>query len=520
MSEIKTIVYLMLENRSIDNLLGWLYDAENPPKICIPHEAKPSYDGLKPNTYFNLDADGGKHFVTRGTGHDMGVPSGDSYHEFSHVCYQLFGSRKTPVGPTPPTMGGFYRDYETLKQDPDQIMQTYVPEGLPVLNGLAKNFAVSDRYFSSVPTQTDCNRAFAACGNTLGNNAQGELVAFVNNRGDDQVGQPRGRQFNQRTLWNVLIESGKDSTSDWMIHYCHGTWYEDLLGAEGYSYTRDLMEQLQSKSLDPHFADMDAFIKNAEAGTLPTLTFLEPKWAVELGTALDSININGNDFHPPANLEPGEVFVKRIYDALTSNTEAWAQTLFIINFDEHGGTYDHVAPPWGATAPWANGDTPAPKIKELDFEFDRFGVRVPLLLVSPWVEESTVFRAEGATPYDHTSVIATILTLMGLPKVQWKLGARTANAPTFEGVLSRATPRTDVPPVEINRLASAATTVESKPNDIQLRMAERALERAVQRKRLEPGVVHGLTPKPLASAKTTGELASLLDEGMNKLRSL
>ncbi len=184
MSEIKHIVYLMLENRSLDNVLGWLYDAKHPPKCCIPHEAEPSYDGLKPDTYFNLDGDGRKHFVTRGTGHVMNVPSVDPNEDYLHINYQLFGSLETPVEPAPPTMGGFYKDFEALpKADPDQIMQSYTREELPVLNGLAKNFAVSDRYFCSCPTETNCNRAFAACGNSLGNNAQGELEAWINNRG-------------------------------------------------------------------------------------------------------------------------------------------------------------------------------------------------------------------------------------------------------------------------------------------------------------------------------------------------
>ena len=99
-------------------------------------------------------------------------------------------------------------------------------------------------------------------------------------------------------------------------------------------------------------------------------------------------------------------------------------------------------------------------------------------------------------------------------------GRTLTNAPTFEGVLSRARPRTDVPTVETNTLAPAATPVQSKPNHIQLRMAEWALERAARRKKLEPGAEHALTPKPLASAETMGELASVLDAGMKKLASL
>ena len=89
-------------------------------------------------------------------------------------------------------------------------------------------------------------------------------------------------------------------------------------------------------------------------------------------------------------------FCQSIYDALTSNEEAWKETLFIYSFDEHGGTYDHVPTPWGAKAPWSDlsDGTAEPNLFEGDFKFDRFGVRVPLILVSPLVPESTVFRSK------------------------------------------------------------------------------------------------------------------------------
>ena len=104
--------------------------------------------------------------------------------------------------------------------------------------------------------------------------------------------------------------------------------------------------------------------------------------------------------------------------------------LFIITFDEHGGTYDHV-PPTPALKP-DNSTSARP------FEFDWMGARVPTILVSPYVRPGTVFRAPAKSTYDfdHTSFIATILLWAGLDPKTAGLGLRVANAPTFEGVLS------------------------------------------------------------------------------------
>ena len=233
----------------------------------------------------------------------------------------------------------------------------------------------------------------------------------------------------------------------------------------------------------------------------------------------EDFGINGTDYHPPTNLQPGEAFLAKIYQALTSNKDAWDQTLWIINFDEHGGTYDHVAPPWHATPPWASDGTPAPEKKELGFNFDRFGVRVPFILVSPRVQESVVFRAQGETPYDHTSVIATILNMMGIKKDKWGLGGRTANAPTFENVFEGNPVRTGIPPIAVNTSGQTSSAVESKapPNDIQMRMAHCLLSRAIEKKELGLEAVKGLSLVPLEDAKTGVELVKLLRASLGKV---
>ena len=455
---IRHIVYLMLENRSLDNVLGWLYEHEHPANV-LPAGSSAHFEGLRKDMYC-LDDRGGKHYVVRGTGGRNAVPRFDPNETFEHVHNQLFGVMANPDASTAPMtdpaktdvpeMNGFYKDYAKWYRNNREIMMSYTPEELPVLNGLAKNFAVSDHYFSSVPTQTNCNRAFAATGNSLGRNEAGEPWGWVNNRNSSFLARPEGQQFSERTIWNVLDEQDQNHTSDWMIFNSHGSWLEDAVGAEGYRYTRRIMEQLQNSGFDQHFAEVGSASVGATGslfgrianGTLPRFSFIEPSWTLPFGPGLGP---NGTDYHPPGDIRKGEKFLRELYEALSGNPDIWNSLLFIINFDEHGGTYDHVPPPQTAAPPWQGAsDTPVPAGVEYGYQFNSFGVRVPLILVSPYIQEKTVFRADGDIPYDHTSVLATILTLMGVDRKHWRLGARVENAPLFDDVLSDK-PRSDIP---------------------------------------------------------------------------
>lgn len=524
MKEFKHIVYLMLENRSFDHLLGWLYDENNPP--CVNPKNEPTtYDGLKEQTYFNKDKGGNKHYVVKGTNHNMNVPIHDPHEKYCHINKQVFGKEANPNPNEPPTMGGFYQDFASYHNHPKQIMKSYTPEELPVLNGLARNFAVSDRYFCSVPTQTNCNRAFAAGGNSLGLTKENVLKSWVNNRNFSffpfHISQPKGKQFNQKTMWNVLSEHGLKKSSDWMHYHSHGALWDDFLGIEGYSYTRDLMEQLQDKSFDHHFGKIETFYKKAKEGKLPSVCFLEPEWGLEYPIFGDDIGINGNDYHPPTNLHPGEKFLKKIYEHLTHNKEAWDQTLWIINFDEHGGTYDHVDPPWHAEVPWSGYGTPTPTSFEEGFHFNRFGVRVPLILVTPRALKSTVFRAEHQNlPYDHTSVIASILTMMGIPKEKWGLGARTHQAPTFDTIFDGNPIREKVPVIEVNSVGkdSADVAVNAPPNDIQMQMAHSLLRKAFHKKGLTNETIKKMNLTAFTEAKTLVELKKMLRAALKKVK--
>ena len=167
---------------------------------------------------------------------------------------------------------------------------------------------------------------------------------------------------------------------------------------------------------------------DAMAGRLPNYSFIEPRYFAD-----PLVNRLPNDQHPPHDVALGERLIARIYDALR-NGAGWERTLFIITFDEHGGIWDHVVPP--AAMP------PGEPYND-EFTFGRYGVRVPAVLISPWIPKETVLRPHGSRyPFDHTSIIATLNTLFGpFPS----LTARDAAAPNLLDCLTLDAPTNSGP---------------------------------------------------------------------------
>jgi phospholipase C len=184
-----------------------------------------------------------------------------------------------------------------------------------------------------------------------------------------------------------------------------------------------------------HFGVFTDFTAAAAAGTLGAFTFLEPSWSS-----------TGNSQHPNYDVALGEQLIHDVYEALRGGP-GWAQTLLVVTYDEHGGCYDHVPPPAGAVAPDKDAG-------EFGFDFTRFGVRVPAVLVSPLIAPGTVFRVPpGSTPLDHTSILKTVEQRWGLPS----LTARDTAAPGFGDVLTLTSPRTD------DALAGVTVPVAGEP---------------------------------------------------------
>jgi phospholipase C len=400
LSAVNHVVVLALENRSFDQMLGFLYTDQG-----NKSPSGQAYEGLSGNE-FNLDASkkAVKVFkITPDMQNAYFMPGCDPGEDYFQVNQQLFGAADPPSPPVATNKGflvNFATNLPARKANPrfgalpgtvpNNIMGAFAPETLPVLSGLARGFAVCDHWFASVPTETMPNRAFM-CAAT----SQGKM-------GDSNV-----TPFTVKSIFGHL----SDSNIDWMIY-----------GYNAAPYTRkDFPDTL--KALDSHFAKFPDFKAAAKAGTLPPYSFLEPEWSR-----------TGNSQHPNYDVALGEQLIYDVYYALQSGSH-WNQTLLVITYDEHGGNFDHVPPPQGATPP----DNSA---GEHGFDFKRFGVRVPAVLVSPLIEPGTVFRVpDGSMPIDHTSILKTV-------ELRWNLNpltARDAAAPDLGNVLTRATPRTDDP---------------------------------------------------------------------------
>lgn len=196
---------------------------------------------------------------------------------------------------------------------------------------------------------------------------------------------------------------------------------------------------------------MKDFYARVASGDLPNFTWINPRAGVDKATGEGS-----NDMHPDHDMRLGERLYKDIYEALRAGP-AWNDTLFVLTFDEHGGFASHVPPPTNVPAP--DNSTSYPE----QFDFKRLGVRIPTLLISPWIDKGTVVSAppaaqkpEANSEYDLTSIPATVKKLFGLPSF---LTARDAWAATFEHVLeTRSEPRTDCPAT----LPPAPSTLDSE----------------------------------------------------------
>ena len=209
-----------------------------------------------------------------------------------------------------------------------------------------------------------------------------------------------------------------------------------------YTSSRMFTAMARIPNIAQHYKRLDSFHELARKGELPNFSFIEPQWTFCDEIELDQddpnfrflVGVQGNDLHPPGDVRNAENLLANIYTSLISNKEAWNNTLFIVLFDEHGGIFDHVPPP-SSLAPddhFENG-----------FTFNRYGVRTPALFISPRIKKGTIIRSDSSFPFDHTSLIATLLKWRNIDQSKWNMGKRVDAAPTFEGVITESVPRDD-----------------------------------------------------------------------------
>ncbi|MBS0652866.1 MAG: phosphoesterase, partial [Verrucomicrobia bacterium] len=322
----------MLENRSFDSMLGMLYP--------------------KSDQFNGLSGEESNIFVSQGVSREikvwndynpigkqlgpMTVPTPDPGELFLAINEQLFGS-SAPSSDAMPSMSGFAQNYYQFSKpsQPDAIMHYYVPEQVPIISQLARNYAVCDEWFASAPCQTWPNRFFLHTATAGG---------YENN-------SPTHFPYLMPTIFTRFNQLGKEN--GWKIYY------------------HDFPHASTLSDLWPHtdqFHHFYRFKEDAVNGTLPSYSFIEPRYFSDLDFP--------NDQHPPHDVRFGEALIADVYNTLQASPN-WKNTLLIITYDEHGGCYDHVPPPKACP--------PEPPHENQSFAFDRYGVRVPTIVVSPYI---------------------------------------------------------------------------------------------------------------------------------------
>jgi len=379
LDQLKHIVVLMMENRSFDHLLGFLKAQDGRIDGLTGHETNP-------------DTTGAPCAVTTDAKYQSQLQP-DPGHHYGDVDIQIFGRPRSDH----PTMQGFVQSYFEKCQDVDdshRIMCCFRPEKVPVIAALARHYALFNRWFSSIPGPTIPNRAFAHFGTSFGKVDMSLLYL--------------GEKY--KTVYERFVANGRTAK----IYY-----YDQQSGTIALTFMLTQQPQL--------FATFDQFQKDCANGTLPDYSFVEPNYtdhSTGAGTVLAS------DQHPDNNVLAGEEFIAAIYTTIVANRALWESTALLIVYDEHGGLYDHVAPPACTPDEFQDPTT--------GFKFDRLGIRVPAVLVSPWVPAGTIVDRT----FDHASIPATV-TKRFLPGYSAGRSPRETSADTFLDLLTLATPRQD-----------------------------------------------------------------------------
>lgn len=316
------------------------------------------------------------------------------------------------------SMMGFVEDYATVEgANPKDIMQYYVRQNVPVTYGLAKAYAVSDRYFASGPVQTWPNRLFSMCG-TPGFNPDTN-TAYLNNDDYPQHLIIWG-QLNYPSIFEQLHKAGKTwrvyHDDDWpiavLVNYVWERW--EPIGGDVWPFE-------------------STFFDDVKSNQLRSFSLIEPRYQMDAPPDLYKAPTSN---HPgssspwsstgvPISVSCGERMLAEVFRALVKNPALFAKTLLIVTYDEHGGLFDHVTPPT-AVSPF--------KTPVNNFNYTAYGVRVPTLFINPYVKTG-LFPAPSAAPLpslDHTSILATLRDQFNL---SGSLSPRVDQAQTLAGLI-------------------------------------------------------------------------------------
>jgi phospholipase C len=413
--KIQNIFVLMLENRSFDHMLGFSgitgIDAETGQNTQIE-----GLSGQESNLY-----DGESYQVTMPADYVMPFDPG---HEFTDVVEQLAGAGAAyPAGGMYPPINnsGFVADYATTKSAGEggatsnfgEIMKCYDPKQVPVMVALAQEFALCDNWFAAVPGPTWPNRFFlmaASSGGLDHSPTTGEIIQWETFD---------GFEFENGNLFNLVNQ-----------HTALGSriYHGDIGPVAGSIPIASALKGINYTDTIPY----SQFAQDIKQYSYPwPFTFIEPNY----GDITNNSYQGGTSQHPMDDVRNGERLIKSTYEAIR-NSPHWENSLLIITYDEHGGFYDHLVPP-NTVAPGDNSQTS--QYNQYGFTFEQLGVRVPAIIVSPFIPKNIIDHRV----YEHSSVPATVEAILGLPH----LTQRDATARDLTSLLSLSVARTDAPTI-------------------------------------------------------------------------
>ena len=409
------VFVLMLENRSLDHMLGFSQLAGTDAATGKPTTIN-GLTGKESNQYKGVS-----YPVTAPADYIMPFDPG---HEFTDVLEQLCGAGSSyPFGGKYPSINnsGFVSNYATTQSAGEggatsnfgEIMKCYDSvTQLPVMTTLAQQFAVCDSWFSALPGPTWPNRFFVHAASSGGLDHSPRTIEIA------EWETIKGFKFPNGSVYQ-LMDDYSNTNNGWRLY--RGV-NEPLTG------TIPNVAALKGIHLwDTH--EYENFASDINGEYPYSYTFIEPNY----GDVINNSYAGGQSQHPMDDVRNGEALIKSTYEAIR-NSPLWPNSLLLVTYDEHGGFYDHV-PPTAAIAP---GDTqPGSKYNQYGFTFEQYGVRVPAIVVSAYTPKNIIDHR----PYDHSSVPATLEALFNLPP----LTNRDAKANNITSLAALPAARTDTP---------------------------------------------------------------------------
>ena len=416
---INHIIFMAQENRSFDHYFGAMreYWAKNGfpdqafdglPQFNNPAGPAPSNRGCDPAFPYNPTATPPQ---TNDCVLDNNSPTITSYHLLtmctentspfwneSHNDWNI----SNPVAGPPATLDGFVwtaghfaRVNNFFDTDGKRVMGYYDGSDLNYYYFMASSFATSDRWFSPVMTRTQINRMYMLAATSHGH------VYPLNDTNSPQLPDPLIFTLLQNAgiSWKIYVPKGKNGATD----------PQSLFGLSyinQFTYGNFIL-----KNFPQNLVPLDQYFSDLKNGTLPQVAYIDPASEV----ALDEHPADSDQF--PTSIQPGATFISTIINALMVSS-SWSSSVFILTWDEFGGTYDHVEPQ-PAVSPdgippsdLQHGDV-CSQVSGPICDFTRTGYRVPFILVSPFAKKNYVSHVVA----DHTAILKFIETRFNLPSL-------------------------------------------------------------------------------------------------------